>query len=157
MASKGAFQRPSEPLGASFGYRPYFRTLLNVFFCHLGSTLASHGGPFWKPFGLLFLSWGAPRAQNGRILGGLLSASFFERFLVLFWVGLGPQKRWFGSRGVSKIKVSAKSFFWPFGGPFWGPFWTQNGPQISSWLILESLCDHLGPLEGGYLFLIVFW
>ena len=58
MASRGTLQTPSEPLGDPFGHTPYFKTLLDVIFRHFGSTLASLGAPFWKPFGLLFLSWG---------------------------------------------------------------------------------------------------
>ena len=59
--------------------------------------------PSWLHLGLpwgtlLEASWllvpvlEAPRSQNGSILGGLPIASVFERFLVLFWVGLGRQK-----------------------------------------------------------------
>ena len=58
MASRGTLQTPSEPLGDPFGHTPYFKTLLDVIFRHFGSTLASLGAPFWKPFGLLCLSWG---------------------------------------------------------------------------------------------------
>ena len=58
MASRGTLQTPSEPLGNPFGHSPYFKTLLDVIFRHFGSTLASLGAPFWKPFGLLCLSWG---------------------------------------------------------------------------------------------------
>ena len=58
MASRGTLQTPSEPLGDPFGHSPYFKTLLDVIFRHFGSTLASLGALFWKPFGLLCLSWG---------------------------------------------------------------------------------------------------
>ena len=57
MASRGTLQAPSEPLGAPFGHTPYFKTLLDVIFCHFGSTLASLGAAFRRPLGLLSLSW----------------------------------------------------------------------------------------------------
>ena len=81
----GIYQRPSEPLGAPLGYRAYFRTLLDVFFCHLGSTLASHGGPFWKPLGFLFLSWGLQKAK----MGGFWEVCFQLHFLNDFWYYFG--------------------------------------------------------------------
>ena len=57
MASRDTLQAPSEPLGAPFGHTPYFKTLLDVIFCHFGSTLASLGAAFRRPLGLLSLSW----------------------------------------------------------------------------------------------------
>ena len=56
---------------------------------HLGLPWGTILEAFW----LLVPVLGAPRAKNGRILGGLLSASFLKRFSVLFWVDVGPQKR----------------------------------------------------------------
>ena len=57
MDSKSTLRRPSEPLGHPFGYKPYLKTLLDLIFHHFGSIWGSLVGPFWRPLGLLFLSW----------------------------------------------------------------------------------------------------
>ena len=85
MALKGALLRLSEPLGAPFGYRLYFKTLLDFMFCHLGSTLASHGGPFWTPFGLSFLSWGLQEPKMGGFWGVCFQFHFLNDFWYYFW------------------------------------------------------------------------
>ena len=92
MASRGTLQAPSEPLGAPFGHTPYFKTLLDVIFRHFGSTLASFGAPFWKPFGLLFLSWGFQETKIDEFWGVRLRSDFFEHFLVIFWGVLAALK-----------------------------------------------------------------
>ena len=84
MASRGTLQTPSDPLGDPFGHTPYFDTLLDVIFRDCGSTLASLGAPFWKPFGLLFLSWGLQETKIDEFWGVRLRSDFLKRFLVLF-------------------------------------------------------------------------
>ena len=58
MVSKSTLQSLPGPLWAPFGYKLYFKTLLDLIFHHFCSILASLGGPFWRALGLLFLSWG---------------------------------------------------------------------------------------------------
>ena len=110
MASKGVFRghlgHLGRPLDTGRISGPSWTSFLAI--------LAPPWPPMGDPFGGLWLLvpvLGAPRTKNGRVWGSLLSVSFFKRFLVLFWVGLGRQKLRFGLKGVSKIKVSAKSFF----------------------------------------------
>ena len=80
MASRGTLQTPSEPLGDPFGHSPYFKTLLDTFFGHFGSTLASLGASFWKPFGLLCLSWGLQETKIDEFWGVRLRIDFFNAF-----------------------------------------------------------------------------
>ena len=65
--------------------------------------LGLHFSPFWlhlglprgtlsEAFGPLVPVLDPPRAENRRILRALVSRSFFKRFLVPFWGGLGPLK-----------------------------------------------------------------
>ena len=136
MASKGAFQRPSEPLGASFGYRPYFRTLLDVFFCHLGSTLASHGGPFWRPFGLLFLSWGLQEPKIGGFWGVCFQLHFLNDFWYYFGWVLDLKNLDLAREGYQKSRFRLSRFFDHFGdhfGPHFGPKMDPKSHLDSSW------------------------
>ena len=91
MASRGTLQTPSEPLGDPFGHTPYFKTLLDVIFRYFGSTLASLGAPFWKPFGLLFLSWGLQETKIDLFRGVRLRSDFFNAF---WWYFGGSWQLW---------------------------------------------------------------
>ena len=136
MASKGTLQRPSEPLGAPFGYRPYFRTLLDVFFCHLGSTLASHGGPFWRPFGLLFLSWGLQEPKMGGFWGVCFQLHFLNDFWYYFGWVLDLKNLDLAREGYQKSRFQLSRFFDHFGdhfGPHFGPKMDPKSHLDSSW------------------------
>ena len=62
-----------------------------------GAPKASLLEAFWALTSVLWL----PRREIGPILGGLLWKCFFERFFMLFWVGLGHHKYRFRVGGVA--------------------------------------------------------
>ena len=62
MASQIALQRPSEPLGAPFGYKLDFKTLLDLIFHRFGSFLASLGDSVGSLFCYYFYL-GGPRPE----------------------------------------------------------------------------------------------
>ena len=88
MTSRGTLQSPSEPLGAPFGYEPYFKTLLDVTLRHFDSTLASLGGSFWEPFrhlSSLGRSWDRKMGSFGGIPFDITFLIKFRSKLDAFW------------------------------------------------------------------------
>ena len=78
--SKRRLWKPSEPLGAHFGYRAYFETRSGVIFRGLGLPRGLLGNPwglFGATFSLFFLSGRAQDSKMDAFLGDLFSDAFF--------------------------------------------------------------------------------
>ena len=80
--SKWRLRRPSELLGAHFGYRAYFETLSGAMFRGFGlpwGSLGESSGTLWGGLFETFSFREGPEPENGRFLGDLSSDAFFTR------------------------------------------------------------------------------